>query len=639
MAVFGGLRLAVALLCLSTPWASDQGPLKRWGCLRAAPRKRFRSFRRMYGGMGGNVRLRGGRFVFSTKAHYMKAMKGELREPEGLEEPDLIDEEEPSDPEKEKLREILGDKYKELTSEDTERKRDRVAMASMSAEDSDYKKKKDWLMSEATAKDIGRAFDLGPIQRELKEEEIPDLPQDANQTALELERIRAEEREILGQISDYNITAEMQREVVTLAGSHKFKHRDGRGARARFKEPFSIACGNDGALFVVETQAHCIRRIGSDGVVDTYIGNPGNIGIGEGRPRDSLLAFPYGVAVDEDDRVFVADTLNQRIIRAITNEGQVHVELYAGEVDVTNRTDGFAMEAIFSYPQGLELDAASNVYVADTSHGMLRKISTDGEVTTLVGDGFGQPRDGAMSHARLGMPRDLCLDHNSGRLYFTDYAGAEWSRVRMLDENGVVHTVAGSTRGYVDGLGSVAKFGFPYGISVDFDGYVYVADAANHVIRRISPDFEVITFAGNGEGGICDGLVNHARFYGPFGVCVDEDNTVYVADTLNNRVRAVRSISRLRFIDKELRRIRDIRREEEAEKETLRYAAKMSAVKDRGERAERRFEEEINLDMDEQDEDESGEAREAEEGDSDEEFPDVGDTSEEPLTPPHLMSR
>eukprot|EP00472_Partenskyella_glossopodia_P011029 CAMPEP_0197537496 /NCGR_PEP_ID=MMETSP1318-20131121/57017_1 /TAXON_ID=552666 /ORGANISM="Partenskyella glossopodia, Strain RCC365" /LENGTH=344 /DNA_ID=CAMNT_0043095673 /DNA_START=87 /DNA_END=1121 /DNA_ORIENTATION=+ len=231
--------------------------------------------------------------------------------------------------------------------------------------------------------------------------------------------------------------------------------------------------------------------------------------------------------------------------------------------------DGKASEAIFSWPMGVEVDAANNVYVADTSHGMIRKIHhPEHQVTTLVGTGFGygEAVDGSLSSALLNNPRHLALDHAHGRLYFTDYSDDKYARLRVITETGQVKTVAGQAGyGYVDGPASLAKFGTPHGLAVDRNGCVFIADAYNHVVRKVTPNLEVTTFAGSGSGGIFDGLALEARFYGPYGVAVDDDGTVYVADTLNNRIRRVSKISKSRFRDIQRQKLLEEKKERQAQ--------------------------------------------------------------------------
>jgi len=196
--------------------------------------------------------------------------------------------------------------------------------------------------------------------------------------------------------------------------------------------------------------------------------------------------------------------------------------------------DGAGAAAQFSNPNGVAVDGAGNVYVADTGNSRIRKIAPNGSVTTIAGSGGGQ-FDG---------PRGVAVD-KSGNIYVADTGN---NRIRKITPDGTVTTLAGSDSpglgggGLADGVGAQAQFRLPVGIAVDASGNVYVADTGNNRIRKISPDGRVVTLAGSGTGetgGFADGPGVSARFNAPRGVAAGAGGTVYVADTLNQRIRKV----------------------------------------------------------------------------------------------------
>jgi streptogramin lyase len=196
------------------------------------------------------------------------------------------------------------------------------------------------------------------------------------------------------------------------------------------------------------------------------------------------------------------------------------------------------ISASFNNPTGVAVDESGNVYVADQSNHVIRKISPTGDVTTLAGDGSPGVVNGIGSAARFFYPSGVAVD-GSGYVYVADTYN---SLIRKISPTGEVTTLAGEAQehGAVNGIGSSARFNYPYGVAVDGSGNVYVADTSNHVIRKISPTGDVTTLAGTaGSDGDGNGTGSAASFAGPYGVAVDESGYVYVADTSNHLIRKI----------------------------------------------------------------------------------------------------
>jgi streptogramin lyase len=195
--------------------------------------------------------------------------------------------------------------------------------------------------------------------------------------------------------------------------------------------------------------------------------------------------------------------------------------------------------ARFNFLYGVAADGAGNVYVADTYNYTIRKITAAGEVTTLAGlAGNSGSSDGAGSGARFSDPTGVAVD-DSGNVYVADRAN---HTIRKITPNGVVTTLAGSagTPGSADGTGTAARFNLPHGVAVDTNGNVYVADTHNHTIRKITPAGQVTTLAGSaGHPGSADGTGSAARFSRPSGVAVNANGRVFVADTDNQLIRRI----------------------------------------------------------------------------------------------------
>ncbi|MTV37617.1 hypothetical protein [Duganella radicis] len=188
--------------------------------------------------------------------------------------------------------------------------------------------------------------------------------------------------------------------------------------------------------------------------------------------------------------------------------------------------------AIFNEPQGLAVDAAGNVFVADRKYGRIAMVTPAGAVSTFVGATPGQ----AATEAELafGYADDIARDQ-AGNFYVVGK-----HMVRKISKDGVVTTLAGADEiGFADGAGSQARFNTPLGIAVDSAGNVYVADTLNLRIRKITPAGVVSTIAGSGARGASDGAAAQASFNNPYGLAVDKAGNVFVADTLNDLIRKV----------------------------------------------------------------------------------------------------
>jgi streptogramin lyase len=327
--------------------------------------------------------------------------------------------------------------------------------------------------------------------------------------------------------------------VTTVAGvSGPAGSTDGTGTGALFSSPLGIATDSAGNAYVSDTGNNTIRKVTPAGVVTTLAGQAGSAGTTDAGGTAALFSGPTAVAVDGSGNVYVADTGNDTI-RKITSSGLVST--LAGMAGTRGSADGTGTAAQFDNPNGLTLDGAGNVYVADTSNDTIRKITPAGVVTTLAGRagsiGFA---DGTGSNAHFSYPLGISAD-GSGNLYVSD---AQNNIIRRVTPDGVVTTLAGSafvgTKGNADGTGSGARFNEPNGLAVDGSGNLYVGDTFNATVRKIAPDGTVTTLAGTpGAEGSTDGTGNGASFFLPFGVALDNNGNVFVADAYNSTIRKI----------------------------------------------------------------------------------------------------
>ncbi|HEV2327497.1 MAG TPA: protein kinase [Verrucomicrobiae bacterium] len=225
--------------------------------------------------------------------------------------------------------------------------------------------------------------------------------------------------------------------VSTLAGlNHSRGNADGSGTNtARFWSPFGIAVDSSGNVFVADTGNNTIRKITPDGVVTTIAGLAGQAGSDDGVGSAARFRNPWDVAVDNAGEVYVADMSNDTI-RKITPDGRVHT--FAGQAGITGNTDGWGNSARFNNPFGVAVDNAGNVYVSDTANNVIRKITDARVVTTLAGaPGNAGDIDGNAPDARFWSPQGLSVD-NAGNIYVADTGN---NAIRKITPMGVVTTL------------------------------------------------------------------------------------------------------------------------------------------------------------------------------------------------------
>jgi sugar lactone lactonase YvrE len=320
----------------------------------------------------------------------------------------------------------------------------------------------------------------------------------------------------------------------TLAGTNgQVGSIDGTGAAARFENPRGVAVDGAGNVFVADTGGSTIRRITAAGVVTTFAGSAGRIGSTNGSAAAASFFGPQGVAVDSTGTVYVTE--NSHTIRSITSGGLVST--VAGLTSVNGAADGLGSAARFSIPSGVAVDAARNLYIADSSNHTIRKITPAGLVTTLAGSpGLLGTADGTGASARFNQPSGVAVD-SSANVYVADFGN---HTIRKITPAGVVTTLAGTpgTSGASNGTGIGARFTNPSGIAVDVAGRIYVADQGSHTIRAITSSGEVTVIAGApGIGGAVNGTGSATRFYYPTDVAVDRAGNLYVAEAVSQTIR------------------------------------------------------------------------------------------------------
>ena len=266
-------------------------------------------------------------------------------------------------------------------------------------------------------------------------------------------------------------------------------------------------------------------------LVSTFAGS-GSTGSADLNGIAASFNLPTVVTIDSFGNVFVVDRSNHKI-RKITSNGDVTT--FAGS-GVSGSVDGIGTAASFRYPDGAVFDSQNNLFISDQSNHKIRKITPDGTVTTFAGSGAIGSAEGIGTAASFYYPAGMAVDANDN-LLVADYGN---NKIRKITPNGTVSTFAGTgVAGAAEGTTLTAQLNGVTGVCVDSFGNVFVADYYNNKIRKIDTLGNVSTFAGSGSMGSSDGIGTAASFYYPAIVAVDATNNLFVTDEENHKIRKI----------------------------------------------------------------------------------------------------
>ena len=333
--------------------------------------------------------------------------------------------------------------------------------------------------------------------------------------------------------------------ITTVAGNGAWGYSgdDGPAAQAELASPLGIALDALGNLYIADSGNNRIRKVDLNGTITTVAGNGIEGYGGDGGPAaGAQLDEPSAIGVDKSGNLYIADVYNDRI-RKVDTQGIITTVAgngssgYAGD-------GGPATSAMINSPWAVAVDISGNLYIADDENRRVRKVDTNGIITTVAGNGlYGYGGDGGPAvKANLNKPTGVVADL-SGNFYIADNQN---HRVRKVDPTGTITTLAGNgIAGYGGdgGPATQANLNYPSGVGVDSSGNVYIADTSNHRIRKVDSKGTITTVAGNGTRGYGGdgGPAAQTSLYGPEGVAADLFGNLYIADTSNHRIRKVNS--------------------------------------------------------------------------------------------------
>ena len=327
--------------------------------------------------------------------------------------------------------------------------------------------------------------------------------------------------------------------ISTIAGTNRLLD-GGSGTLAPLRQPRSVAADTLGNVYIADSADNRIRKVNFSGIISTYAGT-GEPGYSGDRGKASLaqLNGPTGVAVDASGNLYIADRGNYRV-RRISLDGTINTVAGTG-ISGFSGDNGPATSARV-IPVAVAVDGKGILYIADGLNFRIRKVDLNGTITTVAGvgtSGFAGDNGPALS-ALIGLVTGMAVD-SAGNIYLADLSA---ERVRKVDTNGMITTVAGiGDYGYIDdGLPATSSIMLPDGVAIDGFGNLFLSDINLNVVRRVDMSTGLIyTVVGNGSPGFSgdNGAATNAGLSAPAGLALDSNNQLYIADLFNARVRKV----------------------------------------------------------------------------------------------------
>ncbi len=331
--------------------------------------------------------------------------------------------------------------------------------------------------------------------------------------------------------------------ITTVAGTGVpgYSGDNGTATAAQLRGPVALAVSGDGTVYIADYLNNRVRAINSSGIIRTVAGTGTSGYSGDGGAAASAqFSGPSGLSLDANGNLYIADSGNHRV-RRISAGGIVSTVAGNGTQGFAG-DGGLATSANLDTPAGVLADAAGNIYVADSGNNRIRAVGSDGMIRTIAGSNPSEYEAMPATLLTLNAPSGVAVD-SSGSIYVADWYN---HRIRKVTVDGLVRTIAGNgTAGYSGDGGDAkqAQLNYPFAVAVDSSGNVYISDQGNNRVRRVGTDGVIRTVAGNGTSTFSGdgGQATNASLSTPAGIAVDASGNLYIADYNNTRVRKVSS--------------------------------------------------------------------------------------------------
>ncbi|MHB8217992.1 MAG: NHL domain-containing protein [Candidatus Sulfotelmatobacter sp.] len=319
----------------------------------------------------------------------------------------------------------------------------------------------------------------------------------------------------------------------------------GGAANANLYHPIAVAVDGSGNIYIADQYNCVVRKVDTTNTITTIAGIAGSCTFGGDGGKGTLanLYYPSGVAVDSFGNLFIGDNNNCRVRKVILSTDIIST--YAGSGTCGYSGDGGGATSAELYtPEGVAVDTAGDLFIADTSNYVIRKVTkSTGKISTVAGNHTaGFSGDGGLAtSAQMNQVFQLAVDGGGTTVTFADYYN---QRVRQFTVGGNISTVAGTGTAGFSGDGAAAtsaQLNYPEGVAVSSTGVVYVGDSNNYRVRQFTVGGNISTVAGNGSPTV-ETLLNNAAPLGvvlqyPYGIAIDSSKDIFIAESHNFMVR------------------------------------------------------------------------------------------------------
>ncbi|MFH2011587.1 MAG: RHS repeat-associated core domain-containing protein [Pseudomonadota bacterium] len=312
--------------------------------------------------------------------------------------------------------------------------------------------------------------------------------------------------------------------VAGIPGSSGYYGDGGLATEAKLNDPCGVAADSLGNIYIADKSNNRIRKVDTNGIITTIAGNGDYDYWGDGGlATEARLGGPTGVSVDSLGNIYIVDRGNGRI-RKVDTDGIITTVAGGGS---SFDDGGPAIEAQLNWPNDVAVDSAGNLYIADTNNGRIRKVNTDGIITTVAGGGSSYDDDIPATQTQIDSPPNVAVDLQ-GNIYIVD---RYYDRIRKVDTSGIITTVAGGGSSFDDGIPATEAFlSWAHAVAVDPSGNIYITERGNGRIRKVDTNGIITTVAGGGSSFQNECPATFTSFFNPVSLATGLSGDIYIAE-------------------------------------------------------------------------------------------------------------